>query len=82
MKDNKDSIKGYLKYSMFAVQMGVTIYLGAFAGKKLDAMYPMEKKWFTMLLVIVSVTLSLFVLLRQLKKEDSKNNKGNENRDI
>jgi membrane protein DedA with SNARE-associated domain len=79
VKDNKESVKGYLKYSMFAIQMGVTIYLGALAGKKLDAVYPMEKKWFTMLFVILSVTLSLFVLLRQLNKENSKNNEKNEN---
>jgi membrane protein DedA with SNARE-associated domain len=75
MDSNRDSIKGYLKYSMFAVQMGVTIYLGAFFGKKLDVMYPMEKKWFTMIFVLISVALSLFILLRQLKKEDSKKNK-------
>jgi membrane protein DedA with SNARE-associated domain len=74
MDSNRDSVKGYLKYSMFAIQMGVTIYLGAFFGKKLDQMYPMDKKWFTMILVMVSVALSLYVLLRQLKKEDSKKN--------
>ena len=75
MKDsesNKESVKGYSKYSMFAVQMGVTIFLGAYFGKKLDAMYPMEKKWFTMLFVIAAVALSLFNLLRQLNKENNK----------
>ena len=69
---NNDSIKGYVKYSMFAVQMGVTIFLGAYFGKKLDTMYPMEKKWFTMIFVLVAVALSLFNLLRQLNKENNK----------
>lgn len=75
---DKNGIGDYVKYSGFAIQMGVTIFAGAYLGKYLDAKYPMEKKWFTMLFTVLAVFLSLFNLLRQLKN-DEKKRKQNEN---
>jgi uncharacterized membrane protein YfcA len=72
MESNNDGFKGYVKYSLFAIQMGVTIYLGAYLGKYLDSSYPSEKKWFTMIFIIVAVALSLYNLIRQLNKDNSK----------
>lgn len=51
-----------------AIQMGVTIFLGAYVGKMLDEKYPSDKKWFTMSLTILAVFISLFNILNQLKK--------------
>lgn len=71
-EEDKNSIGSYVKYSAFAIQMGVTVFLGAYLGKYLDGKYPMEKKWFTMLFTILAVGLSLYNLLRQLKREEEK----------
>jgi uncharacterized membrane protein YfcA len=60
------------------LQMGVTIFLGAYFGKWLDAKYPSDKKWFTMACVILAVALSLYSLVQQLNKfnqEDERNKK-------
>lgn len=62
----------YVKYSAFAIQMGVTVFLGASLGKYLDAKYPAEKKWFTMLFTILAVGTALYVLLKQLKRDEEK----------
>jgi uncharacterized membrane protein YfcA len=51
-----------------AIQMGVTIFLGAYFGKMLDEKYPSDKKWFTMGLTIFAVFVSLYLVLQQLKK--------------
>jgi len=51
-----------------AIQMGVTIFLGAYFGKMLDEKYPSDKKWFTMSLTILAVFISLYNILNQLKK--------------
>lgn len=51
-----------------AIQMGGTIFLGAYVGKMLDEKYPSDKKWFTMSLTILAVFISLFNILNQLKK--------------
>lgn len=62
----------YMKYSAFAIQMGVTVFLGAYLGKYLDGRFPAEKKWFTMLFTILAVGIALYNLLRQLKKDEEK----------
>lgn len=62
----------YMKYSAFAIQMGITVFLGAYLGKYLDGKYPAEKKWFTMLFTILAVGVALYNLLRQLKKDEEK----------
>ena len=77
MSDQR-GIKDYVKYSTFAIQMGITVFLGAYLGKYLDGEYPAEKKWFTMVFTILAVGLALFNLLRQLKRDEEKR-KSNEN---
>jgi len=70
-KDNSNGMKSYFIFSGFAMQMGITIYAGAYLGKYLDGQFPAEKKWFTILFTLLGVGLSLFVLLRQLKKHQN-----------
>ncbi len=67
-KKNKNGIKNYFILSGFAMQMGVTIYVGAYLGKYLDAKFPADKKWFTILFTLLGVGISLYVLLKQLNK--------------
>lgn len=50
------------------LQMGITIYVAAYFGKKIDAHYGFEKNYATLTLVIFGFLASLWSLLTQLKK--------------
>ncbi len=70
-QDNPDKgsqLRKYAALSGIAFQMGATIFLCAYAGKKLDAYYELEKQWFTMGLVIFGVTASIYVVIKQLDR--------------
>ena len=56
-----------------ATQMGATIFLGAYAGKYLDAKYPLEKKWFTIILTLTAVGISLYNVLKQVNRINERN---------
>ena len=43
--NKKKQLNKYLQLTSIAFQMGITIYLGAYFGKKLDAYYMTEKKY-------------------------------------
>ena len=62
------SLKYYARFSAIAAQMGGTIFAGAYFGKWLDAKYPMDKNWFTIIFTLLAVTISLANLLRQVNK--------------
>ncbi len=73
---NKESNKrkaasvNYAKYSGMAFQMGATVFLGAFIGKKIDEHFATEKPYFTILLAIVGISASLYLILKDLIKDD------------
>ena len=56
------------RLSGVGLQMGATIFLGAYAGKWLDQKYPNEKNWFTISLTLLFVAIALFNVLRQVNK--------------
>ena len=64
--------KKFLVLTGIAIQMGVTVFLGAYLGKYLDMKYSFSKKWFTMLFTILSIGISIYFLLRQLKRINEK----------
>ncbi|MDY8138704.1 AtpZ/AtpI family protein [Aquimarina sp. 2201CG5-10] len=73
--NHKDNHKGkgnqlnkYIALTGIAFQMGATIFLCAYAGKKLDAYYELEKKWFTMGFVLFGVTASIYLVIKQLNR--------------
>ncbi|MEW7279362.1 AtpZ/AtpI family protein [Aquimarina sp. 2201CG1-2-11] len=71
MKDknrDKKSLNKYIALTGIAFQMGATIFLAAYAGKKLDAHYQYEKQWFTMVFVILGVVVSLYMVIKQLDR--------------
>lgn len=71
-KENNNSKKSQLKnwavFSGIAFQMGATIFVCAWIGKKLDERYPMEKNWFTLGFVLFGLVASVYVVLKQLKR--------------
>lgn len=48
--------------------MGVTVFLGSYLGKYLDMKYSFSKKWFTIIFTLLSIGISIYFLLRQLKR--------------
>jgi F0F1-type ATP synthase assembly protein I len=58
----------YIVFIGMAAQMGVTIFVGAYIGKLLDQKYPLEKKWFTISLTLISLLLAIYNVIQQLNK--------------
>lgn len=76
-----ESFKYYARFSAIALQMGVTIFAGAYVGKWLDSKYSTDKNWFTIVLTISSVAIALISVLKQVnkinKEVDEENDKKN-----
>jgi uncharacterized membrane protein YfcA len=51
--------------------MGATIFIFAWLGKKLDAYFDFEKNWMTLLMILIALGVSLYAILKQLKKFNS-----------
>lgn len=64
----KKPLKNFAILSGIAFQMGATIYLGTYAGKWLDNHYQTEKKPFLVIFTLLAVGLSIYVILKQLKR--------------
>jgi membrane protein DedA with SNARE-associated domain len=70
--NKKKQLNKYLQLTGIAFQMGITIYLGAYFGKKLDAYFLIEKKTYTIILTLVAMLISLWSVLAQLKNINKK----------
>ena len=58
----------FLRLSGIGIQMGATVFLGAYVGRWLDGKYPADKKWFTIGLTLLAVCISLYNVLKQVNK--------------
>jgi len=67
----KNQLHKYFALTGVAFQMGITIYLGAFFGKKLDAHFE-SNKTYTLILTLVALIVSLWSVLAQLKRINDK----------
>jgi len=67
-KNKNKQLRKFAALSGIAFQMGATIFLCAYAGKKLDAYYNLEKQWFTMGLILFGVTASIYLVIKQLDR--------------
>lgn len=70
-EDKKKSIPKFARLSGIGLQMGATIFLGAYLGKYLDEKFPHDKRWFTIGLTLFSVALALYFVLKQVNKINS-----------
>lgn len=66
-KEKKSSLKNWARLSGIAFQMGGTIFVCAWIGKKLDEKYGNDTNWFTLGLVLFGLVASLYLVLKQLK---------------
>jgi len=63
-----NSLKNVALLSGIAFEMGAIIYLSAKGGKWLDEHYGNEKRIFTVIATLLGVGISLWVVLKQLKR--------------
>ena len=68
----KKQLNKYIHLTGVGLQMGITIYLGAYFGKKLDVYFDTGGKTYTIILVLVAMIASLWSILAQLKKINDK----------
>jgi len=66
-KKPKKQPNKYLQLTGIGLQMGITIYLAIYLGKKLDEIYPNEKNWFTIVLTLVGLVVALYAVVVQTK---------------
>lgn len=64
----RSQLKNWAIFSGIAFQMGATIFVCAWIGKKLDERYPSDKNWFTIGFVLFGLVASVYVVLKQLKR--------------
>jgi len=65
--EKKSRLRNWAVLSGIGFQMGATIFVCAWIGKKLDERFPSNKNWFTIGLVLFGVFASLYIVLKQLK---------------
>ena len=58
----------YARYSGMAVQLGVTIAVGAFIGKSLDQYFDLERPLLTALFGLLATLAALYSLIKGLTK--------------
>jgi len=66
-KKSKKSLNKYIRLTGIAFQMGATIYLAVYLGKKLDVMYPSEKNWFTIMMTFIGLIIAMYFVVVQTK---------------
>lgn len=62
-------LKSYGKYSSMVFQMILIVLIGTFGGQELDKLLDMKHPVFTIVLILVSASLSLFYLFHTLLKK-------------
>jgi membrane protein DedA with SNARE-associated domain len=71
-QNKKKQLNKYLQLTGVAFQMGITIYLGAYFGKKLDVYFQSNNKTFTIVLTLFALAVSIWSVLAQLKRINDK----------
>jgi len=69
--EKKNQLHKYIALTGIAFQMGITIYLGAYFGKKLDLHFNTNRTY-TLVLTLLALGVSLWSVLAQLKRINDK----------
>jgi len=64
----KKQFPKFIRLSGVGIQIGITMYLAAYFGEKLDSYFGNEKKIATLICIVFGMVASLVSLLVQLKK--------------
>lgn len=62
-------MKSYARYSGMAIQLGVTIALGAFVGRKVDEWLSLEQPLMTALFSLLATIAGIYLLVKDLVKK-------------
>jgi len=65
----KNPLNAYIKYSGLAIQMIVTMCLGAWVGFKLDAYFKNANHLFTVFILLLSVIASMYFVISSLNRK-------------
>ena len=71
-KKEKGQLNKYIRFTSIGFQLGATIYLAVYIGKKLDNHFLMEKKIFTLVFILISLIASIWSIVKQLEKINNK----------
>lgn len=67
----KKQLNKYIRLTGIGIQMGVTIYAGAYFGKWLDAKYSGEQQTYTIIFTLLALVVSFYSLIKQIKDVNS-----------
>ncbi|WP_456421798.1 AtpZ/AtpI family protein [Lutibacter sp.] len=68
----KEQLSKYLQLTSVVFQMGITIYLGTYFGKWLDNYFQTSNKTFLIITTMLALVVSIWNVLRQLKRINEK----------
>ncbi|GGG92882.1 hypothetical protein GCM10011416_07380 [Polaribacter pacificus] len=68
----KKQLNKFVRLTGIGLQMGITIYVAAYVGKRIDAHYNFEKNYVTLVLILLAFVGTLVSLMAQLKKINEK----------
>ncbi len=66
-KPQKNALRKIYEFSSLGFQMASIIGLSAWFGRWLDQKYHTEKSWFTLVLVLVGISVAMYFTLKKLK---------------
>lgn len=69
---DKNNFNKYFQLTGVAFQMGLTIYLGVYVGKKIDQSVNNSNKTFTIIFTLLALVASIWSVINQLKKINDK----------
>ena len=72
MSKKNNQLNNYAKYSGIAFQMGLTVFVGAYGGVKLDEYLQWNFPVFTITLSILSVALAMYSSIKDFIKMGNK----------
>ena len=66
---NRKSANVFMRYSGMAFQMIAVLLVAAYSGQWLDDHYQNEQPWFTLVLLLIGVTASMYLIIKTVTKQ-------------
>ncbi|PLX09320.1 MAG: hypothetical protein C0596_01875 [Marinilabiliales bacterium] len=66
LKETKDGVNNFIRFSTIAFEMGIIIAAGTFGGSWLDDYFKFEKPILTIVLSLFSIFASLYLVIKQV----------------
>lgn len=66
---NRKSANVFMRYSGMAFQMIAVLLVAAYSGQWLDDHYQNEQPWFTLVLLLIGVTASMYLIIKTVTRQ-------------